>query len=1048
MSRTMQRTHAALALLSVAVVACASPDKRTLGELHRVEADTADVQIANGLEQAMEGYRRFLAEAPESSLTPEAMRRLADLKLEKEYGILGGAQTSALPAPGPSRIASPSEAGGSGAPPANSASVESDGAFERRAAARDAIASSADSELVLPDGEVSEETAGGPLEAIALYDRILATYPNYEHNDRVLYQKARAFDELGRPDDAIAVTEQLIAEYPYSRHIDEVWFRRAEYFFTRRRYLDAEEAYAEITKRGSVSDFYELALYKLGWALYKQDMHEEALHQYFELLDYKVSTGYDFDQSADEEASRRIADTFRVVSLSFSIIGGSDAITSYFSENGGRSYEDRVYQHLGEFYFEKLRYQDAAGAYESFVALHPYHRSSPHFGIRMVEIYEAGGFPKLVLASKKDFASRYGLDSEYWQHFPVAEAPEVVAYLKGNLRDLANHYHAAYQDPEQEDEREASFAEARQWYRAFLVSFDEDDEAPAINHQLAGLLLEHEDFGEAAIEYERTAYDYPTHEQSSEAGYAAIFSHRQHQERTSGEEQARVREAAVASTLRFVDAFPTHEHAAVVLAAAVDDLYEMERYEAAIETGRRLLADYPEADSAIRRSAWLAIAHSAFGLEDYAQAEPAYARVLEMTDDDDPSRQDVVENLAASIYQQAELASNAGDHRAAADHFLRIAKVAPDSAIRPAAEFDAGASLIRLEAWSEAVAVLDAFRDAHPDHELQGEATKQLANLHRQQGELESAAVEYERIANAAESQDERREALLEAGELYEEAGNSERAIAVYRSYVERYPEPLELAVETRFKIATLYEELGDGESRLAQLRWIVAADSAAGDRRSDRIRYLAARSALVLTAGYHDRFVAARLVQPFEQSLAEKKRLMDASLAAFERLIDYQVGEVTAAATFYMAETYRDFSEALLDSERPSDLAEAELLDYELVLEEEAFPFEEKAIEVHEKNLELMSGGVYNRWIEKSLARLGELMPGRYAKFEESSGLIPSVDHYAYQAPKPPAKDALGPAEGALDSGPALAPELSVDPEPTTVRRIESLDDAEMAEN
>jgi hypothetical protein len=286
------------------------------------------------------------------------------------------------------------------------------------------------------------------------------------------------------------------------------------------------------------------------------------------------------------------------------------------------------------------------------------------------------------------------------------------------------------------------------------------------------------------------------------------------------------------------------------------------------------------------------------------------------------------------------------------------------------------------------------------------------------------------------------------AGELYESAEIPERAIAVYQGYVERYPEPLELAVETRFKIAALHDALGDSESRLAQLRWIVDADRAAGSGRSDRIRYLAARSALVLTEGYHDRFAAVRLVQPFEKSLAEKKRLMDAALSAFGRLIDYEVGEVTAAATFYMAETYRDFSQALLVSERPSDLAESERLDYELVLEEEAFPFEEKAIEVHEKNLELMNAGVYNRWVEKSLAQLGELMPGRYAKFEESSGLIASIDRYAYQAPKPPVADAGEPASDSTDPEPAVVPELPSDPEPATVRRLEVRDAAVVAEN
>ena len=66
-----------------------------------------------------------------------------------------------------------------------------------------------------------------------------------------------------------------------------------------------------------------------------------------------------------------------------------------------------------------------------------------------------------------------------------------------------------------------------------------------------------------------------------------------------------------------------------------------------------------------------------------------------------------------------------------------------------------------------------------------------------------------------------------------------------------------------------------------------------------------------------------------------------------------------------------------MIESERPADLDPAELQDYEMVLEEEAFPFEEKAIEVHEKNLELMASGIYNAWIEKSLGELAVLVPG-----------------------------------------------------------------------
>jgi TolA-binding protein len=1007
-----------------------------------MEPDMNEVQVENSLDQAMVGYRKFLEEAPESALTPEAMRRLADLKLEKQYGILGDGEPVELPAPASSAVTADAEAGSRPRPgPARIAGrQESEEEFERRAAGEQDVAHS-EQNIELPGGR--KAALAGPLEAIELYDQILAAYPTYEQNHQVLYQKAHALDELGRVDEAIDVIDRLVAEYPHSRHIAEVQFRRAEYFFMRKKYIDAEESYLAITEMGEGSEYYELALYKLGWTFYKQELHEEALHKYVALLDYKVSTGYDFDESGDEEDERRIADTFRVISLSFSSLGGPESVQEYFAANGRRSYEDRVYSLLGEFYLEKLRYSDAAASYKAFVALHPLHRASPHFSMRVVEIYQAGGFPKLVLESKKEFAASYGLGSEYWSHFDVDALPQVRSYLQSNLRDLANHYHSVYQQVDLAQEKPENFREALRWYRAYLTSFPEDAETPSIHHRLADLLLEHEDFGDAAREYERTAYDYPEHEQAAAAGYAAIYAHREHEKHASGADRELVRREAVTSTLRFVDSFPAHDHAAAVLGAAVDDLYDMKEFEAAIATARRLIDAYPEADLAIRRSAWSVVAHASFDLSDYAKAEDAYARVLEMTPAEDESRQGVVDNLAASIYKQAEQANLDEDYRAAADHFLRIAKAAPTSDIGPAAEYDAGAALIRLEEWTEAAAVLDAFRQAHPEHELHREATKQMAFVYREEGDLSRAAGEYERVAGEAEEPELRGEALLLAGELYEDSDALDQALAVYLRYVGEFPEPLETAVETRFRIAEMYEARDDEDGYHGQLRKILEIDGVAGDGRTPRVRYLAARSALVLTERLYHRFDEVELVQPFERSLQEKQRRMDAALDAFGGLVDYEVGEVTAAATFYMAQVYFDFSQSLITSERPAGLDANEMRDYELVLEEEAFPFEERAIEVHQKNLELMAGGVYNSWIEKSHAKLAELMPGRYAKFEASSGWITSIDTYAYRAPNAPlaplAEDEIGEAApaasadaahdgGVLEAAPAASADAAHD--------------------
>jgi outer membrane protein assembly factor BamD (BamD/ComL family) len=851
---------------------------------------------------------------------------------------------------------------------------------------------------------------------------------------------ARAYDELGETEQAMDAMQRLVDEYGYSKYSDEVQFRRAEFFFTRSKYRDAENAYQTITAKGPRSEYYELALYKLGWTFYKQDFYEEALHQYIALLDYKLSIGYDFDQRHEEEDDRRVADTFHVISLSFSNLGGLEVLPEYFATNGGRDYEDLIYKNLGEFYLEKLRYQDAAAVYASFVKQHPLHRVSPLFSMRVIEIYQKGDFPKLVVESKKSFARDYGLKAEYWRHFDVNASPEVLAYLKTNLKDLANHYHSLYQDESLAGEKPTNYHEALAWYREFLASFPQDAESPSINYQVADLLLENKDFAEAATEYERTAYEYPAHDRSSAAGYAAIYAHREHLKVVGDAQRLDARRATVVSSLKFADTFPEHEHAPTVLGAATQDLYEMKDFALAAESGRKLVDRYPSADATLRRPAWTIVAHSSFELEDYPAAEGAYTHVLELTPADDAARKSLVDNLAASIYKQGERANAAGDYRAAADHFLRLKDAAPTSTVRPAAEYDAAVALLRLEDWTKGAEVLDEFRRDFPNHELNAEATKQLAFAYRQGGKAALAASEYERVAAEAKEPELGREALLAAADLYEQAADRERALAVYARYAETYPQPVEVALETRSKMAAMYEAKGDRVSYERQLHEIVARDASAGTERTNRTKYLAAKAGLVLSEQLYAQFAALKLAQPFKQSLATKRERMDVAMNAFEDLIDYEVAEVTAAATYYMAEIYWNFNRSLVESERPTGLDAAAAAEYEDAIEEEAFPLEEKAIEVHEKNRELMTSGVYNDWTKKSLEKLAVLVPGRYAKQEVSSGFVPAIDVYAYRSPSAPLPGAVAqaaPASAAPSKERAASSEEQSSDEPSGPGRI-----------
>jgi hypothetical protein len=79
----------------------------------------------------------------------------------------------------------------------------------------------------------------------------------------------------------------------------------------------------------------------------------------------------------------------------------------------------------------------------------------------------------------------------------------------------------------------------------------------------------------------------------------------------------------------------------------------------------------------------------------------------------------------------------------------------------------------------------------------------------------------------------------------------------------------------------------------------------------------------------------------------------------------------------------YRKLAVDLLASERPRNLSEEEQEQYALLLEEQAYPFEEEAIELHEANAARAAAGLYDDGVRASYAALAELKPARYRKSE-----------------------------------------------------------------
>ena len=921
-----------IAALSSACSVLHGDNAATIASLGKRPVKLEDTPVASSEVQAISAYRSFLDSGDESDSRPHAMRRIADLNLEKEELPQAG-QTAA-----------------------------------------DNL------QLQLPQAS----------ESIELYQSVLSLYPQRADNDSVLYQLARAYEMDGQPQQSLDTLATLVNHYPQSKYLLETQFRRGEILFEQRDYDSAEQAYRAVVSSGVDNPFYRQSLYKSGWCFFKLSLLDKSLDAFMALLDLELQdTEAGIAQLDQLSRPRRelVDDTLRVVSLSFSYGQGAEGVSEYFKRSGTRHYEYIIYDNLGLLYLQKERYNDAAQTFQAFVTQNPIHRLAPGFQMRVIETYQQGNFPTLVLESKEALVDQYNLQSEYWRHYAPEDNPQVLDYLKLAMTDLSRHYHALAQ----KDKKPQDYQQAAHWYRRYLGSFREDATAPQMNFLLAELLFESGDYQQAAQEYEITAYDYAPHENAAAAGYAAVLAYDKQEQRLTGSAQQAWHQQAIEHAIRFATTFPQHPQAMAVLTRSSEQLLASGDQARAIQVAQTVIAS-GQASAAQQRVAWTVQAHAYFEQQDYLQAEAAYQQVRQRMPRDNKEYGNINERLAASIYKQGEAAQAAGETADAVAHFQRVREATPTASIVATAEYDAAAGLLSLQQWSQAAAVLDRFRSSYPNDPRQGEVTRRLATAYLAEDQPLQAAREFERIGNSQEDPALRREALWQAAELYTTADQPNESVMAYQRYVQQFPQPVEQAIEARQRIASHYAAVNN---RVEQQRWltdIIKADRQAGPQRSDRTRYLAAHAQLTLADNIHENYRRVRLVLPLQKSLAAKKRLMKSAMQQYEQAASYQVAEVTTAATFQTAQIYTQLGTALLESQRPANLSGETLEQYNILLEEQAYPFEEQAITLHETNVQRIESGLYNSWIEKSLQQLAQLVPAQYAKLERGASYVTAL--------------------------------------------------------
>jgi cellulose synthase operon protein C len=840
-------------------------------------------------------------------------------------------------------------------------------------------------ELEFNSGKLSDNKNITLNDVVLLFDKLLKKYPD-QLNDRLLYQLAKAYEENDQENKELEVLDRLIKLFPESKYIVNVNYRRGEILFYKQHYKKAALAYQAVIKNGDNSELYEQSIYRLGWTQFKLNLYESAVSSFLILMDRRLVDGVLDIQLMDEKNRMFVEDSFRAISLSFSYRAGAYSAADYFDKHKKRSYENLVFKYMAKFYMQKKRYLEAVNSYKIFVKRNSGHEDSPVFMRNVIDIYKQGGFSGSLIAAKIEFVQNYSAKSKFWIGKDFSEHKFVINALYDNLLELVNYYHARAQ----KTHTIRNYRESQRWYRTFLSSFPKDKKAANMSFLFAELLFEDKKYSEAVSQYEHSAYDFPVHDKSSEAAYAALLAYIQNEKKLKSKAKSEWHQRFINSSLRFVNRYPGHIQSNNVLIQVAENLYNIGDFKKSYIAAKNIMTSSKSAKH--KKSALILLASIEYEWADYKNAEISYKEVLKYIPKKSKEYKNVLSKHALTVYKQGEASKQKGNLKLAVKHFSRVKSLQPGASIVANAEYDAAATLISMRDWFKAAVVLESLRKTHPKHKLQTEVTKKLAMVYMEAGYIHKAASEYERISKFPGSSDYQLEALWQSAELFEQANDLKHAKKVYKNFNKRFSSNINRAIEARQRLIDMYQRERNYKSANYWRKQIVIADKKAGKNTTERMHYLAAKASFSLAEPKYESYMKSKLIAPLKKSLITKKKKMLKAIKVFNQAAAYNVPEVLTAATFRIAEIYQDLGFAIYHSERPKELNEEELEQYDVLIEDLAFPFEDKAIEFHEINIKRISEGYFDVWVKKSLSHLKELLPVRYTKEERGYRVVEEI--------------------------------------------------------
>ncbi|HEY6882314.1 MAG TPA: tetratricopeptide repeat protein, partial [Polyangiales bacterium] len=602
----------------------------------------------------------------------------------------------------------------------------------------------------LPEGKRGPEPKPDFTPSLALYERIIADYPDFARLDLVLYMRAFALLERGEEDAAQPLFKQLLAQFPKSRFAPDAHMALGEYVFNRSYdYRGALAEYDQVLNFPD-SELYDLALFKSAWCLWQLDQKGEAATRFRQVLDIEGKSA--------EGTRRRHLKELQTEALEYLIqVFTEDErnraadVRRFLSEIGGEQHVERVLKRLSTTYYDQARFDRGIEAYQLLLELAAKDEQAPRYQLAIAQGYVA--LDKFADAQRayQTLATTY-TPSSTWasQQADSDTVDEAQVMIEKALREQGLGFH----ELGQRDGRKEDFERAVAMYAIYLEAFPKAPEAYRIQFYTGEILFhrlgKNSEAGEA---YMAAAQLNPKGEFTRDALYNAIgaFERVREQEVKQCSDNAPCPETD--NDKRFSRAielyasyFPNDPDLPEILFRQGKLYYDRRIYDPAVRMFGELLERFPQ--SPFAADAGELVLDSFNRAADYENIERWSRKLKSAPAFKSPEAQKRLDGLIlGAVFKSGEQLAEKGEHQRASEAYLRASEEFPNDPRAPKALYNAGLELSRAgqlegadKAWSKLIA-------KYPGSSEGAQGAEQGAHMYESIAQFEDAARFYQAYA-------------------------------------------------------------------------------------------------------------------------------------------------------------------------------------------------------------------------------------------------------------------------------------------------------------